>query len=221
MHAPSSGAHFPRRTFSLSLYARSLVALMTASPVLVRALNRPRISPALRQQIMLAVTSVNDCRYCNWGHTALALRNGVDLTARRQTLDSGSSAPTARPTQSPSCTLSTSPASRVMLTRARSGRLRVPGLRMSRPRSRRISRRSPSGTWSATAPTPGSRGCAGYLSKAGIRPGRRSRLSGRMPGAPVSVGMEPHAGIRGDRLAMSSSGQSLHDSPRRGTPHDL
>jgi AhpD family alkylhydroperoxidase len=63
---------------------------MTASPVLARALNRPRISPALREQIMLAVTSVNDCRYCNQGHTALALRNGVDLTVLRQTLDSGS-----------------------------------------------------------------------------------------------------------------------------------
>ena len=90
MHAPSSGAPFRKRTFSLPLYARCLAAVMTASPVLVRALSRPRISPALREQIMLAVTSVNDCRYCNWGHTALALRNGVDLTALRQTLDSGS-----------------------------------------------------------------------------------------------------------------------------------
>jgi len=86
MHAPSSGAPFRKRTFSLPQYARSLAAVMTASPMLVRALSRPRISPALREQIMLAVTSVNDCRYCNWGHTALALRNGVDLTALRQTL---------------------------------------------------------------------------------------------------------------------------------------
>ena len=39
---------------------------------------------------MLGVTSVNDCRYCNWGHTALALRAGVDMAALRQTLGSGS-----------------------------------------------------------------------------------------------------------------------------------
>ena len=90
MHATLAGAPFRKRTFSLPLYARSLAALMTAGPVLVRALNRSRISPALREQIMLAVTSVNDCRYCNWGHTALALRNGVDLAALRQTLGSGS-----------------------------------------------------------------------------------------------------------------------------------
>ena len=90
MSASSSGASFRKRTFSLPRYARRLAAVMTASPVLVRALVRPRISPALREQIMLAVTSVNDCRYCNWGHTALALRNGVDLAALRQTLGSGS-----------------------------------------------------------------------------------------------------------------------------------
>lgn len=34
--------------------------------------------------------SVNDCRYCNWGHTVLALRNGVDFAALRQTLHGGS-----------------------------------------------------------------------------------------------------------------------------------
>jgi len=90
MHAAPSGAPFRKRTFSLPLYAQSLAALMTAGPVLARALIRPRISRALREQVMLAVTSVNDCRYCDWGHTALALRSGVDLAALRQTLGSGS-----------------------------------------------------------------------------------------------------------------------------------
>jgi AhpD family alkylhydroperoxidase len=90
MHATSSGAPFRKRTFSLPLYARSLAAVMSASPVLVRALICPRTSRALREQVVLAVTSVNDCRYCNWGHTALALRNGVDMNALRQTLDCGS-----------------------------------------------------------------------------------------------------------------------------------
>ena len=161
MHATLAGAPFRKRTFSLPLYARGLAALMTAGPVLVRALNRSRISPALREQIMLAVTSVNDCRYCNWGHTALALRNGVDLAALRQTLGSGSLSADSTPDEVAILYASTSPASRVMLTRERSERLRLPGLRLSRPRSRRTSRRSPSGTWWATAPTPGSHGCMG------------------------------------------------------------
>ena len=89
MHATSSVVPFRKRTFSLPRYARSLAAVAAASPVLVRALARPRISPALREQILLTVTSVNDCRYCNWGHTALALRKGVDMNALGQTLDSG------------------------------------------------------------------------------------------------------------------------------------
>jgi len=99
MSASSSGAPFRKRTFSLPLYTRSLAAVMTASPVLVRALIRPRISRALREQVMLGVTSVNDCRYCNWGHTALALRNGVDLAALRQTLGSGSLSTDSTPDQ--------------------------------------------------------------------------------------------------------------------------
>ena len=97
MHATSSDALFRKRTFSLPRYARSLAAVMTASPVLARALIRPRISRALREQVMLAVTSVNDCRYCNWGHTVLALRNGVDLAALRQTLHSGSASADSTP----------------------------------------------------------------------------------------------------------------------------
>ena len=97
---------------------------------------------------MLAVTSVNDCRYCNWGHTALALRNSVDLTALRQTLDSGSLSADS--------------------TLARLRRVPVEG---------------------------------GHPAGEAIGPGR-------FPGAPVSLGVEPHAGIRGDRLAISSSRHS-------------
>ena len=82
MHATSSAAPFRKRTFSLPRYARSLAAVAAASPVLVRALVRPRISRALREQVVLAVTSVNDCRYCNWGHTTLAPGHG-EATALR------------------------------------------------------------------------------------------------------------------------------------------
>ncbi len=208
MYAPSSGAPFRKRTFSLLQYARCLAALMTASPVLVRALSRPRISPALREQIMLAVTSVNDCRYCNWGHTALALRNSVDLTALRQTLDSGSLSADSTPDEVAICTPSMSPAGRVMLTRARGGRLRVPGLRMSRPRSRLTSRRylrEPRGQQRRRL----ARAAAESASRRRASGRGGDRGPGRFPGAPVSLGVEPHAGIRGDRLAVSSSRHSL------------
>lgn len=72
-------AAFRKRTFTLPLLGRSLAAAGVHLPVLVHALVRPSLSPALREEIMLAVTSVNDCRYCSWVHTGLALENGVDM----------------------------------------------------------------------------------------------------------------------------------------------
>ncbi|MDF1628901.1 MAG: carboxymuconolactone decarboxylase family protein [Alcanivoracaceae bacterium] len=70
---------FRKRTFTLPLLGRSLAAAGISMPVLIHALVRPSLSPALREEIMLAVTSVNDCRYCSWVHTGLALENGVDM----------------------------------------------------------------------------------------------------------------------------------------------
>lgn len=58
-------------------------------PVLTRGLIKPTTSPQLREKVMLAVTSVNDCRYCSWAHTHLALNNGVDLEEVNQILSHG------------------------------------------------------------------------------------------------------------------------------------
>ena len=58
-------------------------------PVLAAALLIPSTSRALREKVMLAVTSVNDCRYCSYVHTRLALANAVDLDELQQLLDSG------------------------------------------------------------------------------------------------------------------------------------
>jgi AhpD family alkylhydroperoxidase len=39
---------------------------------------RGEVSPAFRERIMLAVTAVNQCRYCSFVHTRVALLEGVD-----------------------------------------------------------------------------------------------------------------------------------------------
>lgn len=57
------------------------------SPFLLRALIRPTTSSVLREKIMLAVTAVNDCRYCAWAHTRLALKQGMNLEEINQILD--------------------------------------------------------------------------------------------------------------------------------------
>lgn len=72
-------SRFAKRTFTLPLLGKSLGAATITSPVMLRALTKPRLPASLREEVMLAVTSVNDCRYCSWVHTGLALENGVDM----------------------------------------------------------------------------------------------------------------------------------------------
>ena len=68
-----------KRTLTRENAARTLADLAVAAPVLLPALLKPKVAPALREQIMLAVTAVNECRYCQWGHTRLATAQGVPL----------------------------------------------------------------------------------------------------------------------------------------------
>jgi AhpD family alkylhydroperoxidase len=79
--------NFSKRTFDLLLLVRSLVSAIVHLPVFIAALLFPSTSRALREKVMLAVTAVNDCRYCSYVHTGLALANGVDLDELRQLLD--------------------------------------------------------------------------------------------------------------------------------------
>jgi AhpD family alkylhydroperoxidase len=78
---------FAKPTFDLPLLARSLRSAVTHLPALARGLVRPSTSPALREKVMLGVTAVNDCRYCSWVHTGLALQNDVDLNELSHLLD--------------------------------------------------------------------------------------------------------------------------------------
>tara|TARA_R110002073_G_scaffold84612_3_gene201560 strand:+ start:14979 stop:15560 length:582 start_codon:yes stop_codon:yes gene_type:complete len=77
---------FTKRTFTTLLFVASLSAAAVSLPRLCAVLVRPRLSAALREKIMLGVTSVNDCRYCSWVHTGLALENGVDMESLQELL---------------------------------------------------------------------------------------------------------------------------------------
>ena len=70
---------FRKRVFTPQELLKRLGLVTVYSPFLLRGLIHPATSPALREKIMLAVTSVNDCRYCAWVHTHLALKNGIDI----------------------------------------------------------------------------------------------------------------------------------------------
>ncbi|MFP4632770.1 MAG: carboxymuconolactone decarboxylase family protein [Halobacteriales archaeon] len=55
-----------------------LAGLVGDTPDLMRALRADRVDAMMREKILLAVTGVNDCRYCARVHTSLADHAGVD-----------------------------------------------------------------------------------------------------------------------------------------------
>ena len=69
----------PKRTLTPDNFFKTVANLVRSIPVLFRAAVRPRVSSALREKIFLAVTSVNDCRYCRWGHSHWAMAHGVPM----------------------------------------------------------------------------------------------------------------------------------------------
>ena len=55
----------------------SLYFLIKNQQNLRRATREGLISPAFKERLLMAVTSVNGCRYCSYVHTREALKNGV------------------------------------------------------------------------------------------------------------------------------------------------
>ena len=71
--------HFHRRIYRHPLtLLRDMACLLRQLPAAWRILQRHSLAPALRERLMLAVSGVNRCRYCVYGHSVLALREGLD-----------------------------------------------------------------------------------------------------------------------------------------------
>ena len=75
-----------KRTLGFDNLFKVVASALASSPVLLAALWRPKTSAALREKVMLAVTSVTDCRYCAWGHSHWAMAHGVSLEEVNQIL---------------------------------------------------------------------------------------------------------------------------------------
>lgn len=86
MTVATAPSPFRKRTFAPGEYGRSVAAVLRHGPTALLGLIRPRTSRLLREEVMLSVTAVNDCRYCDWVHTRAALRHGADLDALGETL---------------------------------------------------------------------------------------------------------------------------------------
>jgi len=70
-------AAFSKRTFTIKSFFYSLGDMVLHSRDLLAARREPRIDRAFAERLMLAVTQVNDCRYCRFFHARMALRAGV------------------------------------------------------------------------------------------------------------------------------------------------
>jgi AhpD family alkylhydroperoxidase len=69
---------YRKRMYGFSRFAEDFSGFVTGLPGLVGAFRSGRVSPGFREKIMLAVTGVNDCRYCRFVHSTWAKAHKVD-----------------------------------------------------------------------------------------------------------------------------------------------
>lgn len=77
---------YDKRVFGPRSLIAHAFALVSHWPDLRAVLRRREVSRAFAEKIMLAVTQVNGCRYCNYAHSRAALRAGVSEAELRQLL---------------------------------------------------------------------------------------------------------------------------------------
>jgi AhpD family alkylhydroperoxidase len=74
----TAGGKFRKKTFTLQSLVAGTARFAQNLPRLIRAKRADRVSEPFAEKIMLAVTAVNECRYCTRYHTDLAQETGVD-----------------------------------------------------------------------------------------------------------------------------------------------
>lgn len=84
--AASNLRGMPKRVFTPASFFSTIGNILASSPALIKALFKTKTSAVLREKIFLAVSSINDCRYCSWGHSHWALARGVSLEEVNQIL---------------------------------------------------------------------------------------------------------------------------------------
>ena len=75
-----------KRTLTRENAFRTVADVVASTPTLIASLVRPKTSAALREKVMLGVTSVTNCGLCQWGHSHWAMAHGVPLEEVNQIL---------------------------------------------------------------------------------------------------------------------------------------
>ena len=75
---PATGfGGYRKRTITAKEFVGSLLSLAGEAPVLYEIWGKHELDPGFREELMLAVAKLNDCRYCTWGHHEWAHMAGV------------------------------------------------------------------------------------------------------------------------------------------------
>ncbi len=80
---------FGKRIYTWTAFTAAVTDIFGRMDDLRRAARGGRVSPAFAEKIMLAVTHVNGCRYCAYGHSRAALAAGVPESEIQQLLAGG------------------------------------------------------------------------------------------------------------------------------------
>jgi len=68
---------FKKRFYTPRTFFHDLREVLSGLPSFRDTAHSGRVSRAFAEKIMLAVTQVNGCRYCAYGHTRVAMKEGV------------------------------------------------------------------------------------------------------------------------------------------------
>ncbi|MHA1307628.1 MAG: carboxymuconolactone decarboxylase family protein [Candidatus Heimdallarchaeota archaeon] len=68
---------FNKKTYTFRTFLKDIKQLVILFPKMKGAFTSGRISKQFAERIMLAVTAVNDCEYCIYGHSGSSLKSGV------------------------------------------------------------------------------------------------------------------------------------------------
>ncbi|MCA9903580.1 MAG: carboxymuconolactone decarboxylase family protein, partial [Anaerolineae bacterium] len=68
---------FNKRTFTVGSFSAAIDDMFDHLGDMRAATRQHRISKAFAERVMMAVTQVNGCRYCDFGHARMALKVGV------------------------------------------------------------------------------------------------------------------------------------------------
>lgn len=68
---------FKKRFYTPRTFFRDLRGILSGLPSFRDTIRSGRVNGAFAEKITLAVTQLNGCRYCAYGHTRMALKEGV------------------------------------------------------------------------------------------------------------------------------------------------